>query len=82
MHLRAYLRFLFREQLKMHKNAKKKKHFTHQLMIHLTVQSRGVLQGTFDGAPKDALRDLHKDAQKGACEVELGLRLWLHLLLQ
>ena len=55
----------------MHKNAKKKKHFTHQLMIHLTVQSRGVLQGTFDGAPKDALRDLHKDAQKGACEVAL-----------
>ena len=55
----------------MHKNAKKKMHFTHQLMIHLTVQSRGVLEGIFDGAPKDALRDLHKDAQNGACEVAL-----------
>ena len=28
----------------MHKNAKKKMHFTHELMIHLTVQSRGVLE--------------------------------------
>ena len=26
---------------------------------------------TFDGAPKDALRDLHKNAQKGVCEVAL-----------
>ena len=51
-------------------------------MIHLTVQSRGALERTFDGAPKDTLSDLHKDAQKGAYEVALELHLWLHLLLQ
>ena len=53
-----------------------------QLMIHLTVQSRGAPEGTFDGAPKDALSGLHKDAQEGACEVELVFHLWLHLLMQ
>ena len=37
-------------------------------MIHLTVQSRGAPESTADGAPKDALSDLHKDAQKCACE--------------
>ena len=42
-----------------------------QLMIHLTVQSRGATECTFDGATKNVLRDLHKDAQKGACEVAL-----------
>ena len=56
----------------MQKNVKKKIHFTHQLMIHLTVQSRGALEGKSDGALKDATRkDPHKDAQKGACEVAL-----------
>ena len=39
----------------------KKIHFTLQLIIHLIVQSRGAPEGTFDGAPKDALSDLHKD---------------------
>ena len=46
-------------------------HFTLQLMIHLTVQSRDATEGTFDGSPKDALRDLHKDSHKGASEVAL-----------
>ena len=55
----------------MHKIVKKKIHFKHQLMIHLPVQSRVATEGTFDGAPKGALKDLHKDAQKGACEVAL-----------
>ena len=55
----------------MHKNVKKKIHFTHQLMIHLTVQSRGVLEGKSDSALKDATRNPHKDAQKSACEVAL-----------
>ena len=54
-HLRAHLRFSFREHLKMNKNVKKKIHFTLQLM-----------EGTFDGAPKDAL------GMMGACEVALG----------
>ena len=36
-------------------------HFTLQLIIHLTVQSRGALEGTFDGAHKD----LRKNAQRG-----------------
>ena len=71
MHLRAHLRFHSREQLKMHKNAKKKMHVIHNLIIHLTVQSRGALEGKSDGAPEDALRDLHKVGQKGACEVAL-----------
>ena len=59
-------------------------------MIHLTVQSRGAPEGTFDDAPKDAISDLHKDAQEGACEVSLKgapkvvleLKLWLRLLMQ
>ena len=74
----------------MHKNVKKKIHFTLQLMIHLTVQPRGAAEGTFDGPPKDALGDLHKDAQKGACEVApkialevaLEMHLWLYFLMQ
>ena len=70
----------------MHKNVKKKM----QLMTHLTFQSRGGPEGTFDGAPKEAHSDLHKDAQKGACEItlkgafEIGvvLCLWFYLLMQ
>ena len=54
-------------------------------MIHLTVQSRG----TLEGAPNDTLSNPHKDAQedafeialKGALEVALGLYLLLHLLM-
>ena len=71
MHLKAHLRFHFREQLKMRKNTKKKMHFTYLLIIHLAVQSRSTLDKTFNGAPKDALRDHHKDPQKGACKVAL-----------
>ena len=65
--------FHFREHLKMHKTVKKKMHFALQLMIHLTVQSRGVPEGTFDGAPKDALRMMSacEVALKSACEVAL-----------
>ena len=55
----------------MSKNAKKKMHFTLQLMIHLIVQSRGAPEGTFDGAPKDNLSDLHKNSQEGVFEVAL-----------
>ena len=65
-------------------------HFILQLMIHLTVQSRGAPEGTLKGAPKDTRSNLHKDAQerafevalKGALEVALGLHLWLRLLMQ
>ena len=53
LHLRAHLRFRCREYSKMQKNKTKKMHFQLQLMIHLTVESRG--------APKDVLNDLHKD---------------------
>ena len=36
------------------------------------MQSRGAPDCTFvDDAPKDALMDLHKNAQKGVCEVAL-----------
>ena len=51
-------------------------------MIHLTVQSRGAPEGTLEGAPNDALTNLHKDAQEGVFEVALRLHLWLHLLMQ
>ena len=50
--------------------------FCTELIIHLTMQSRGEPEGTFDDAPKDTLSDLHKDAQegvKGAHEVALEL---------
>ena len=49
-------------------------------MIHLTVQ----LRGTFDGAPKVALRIMGacEVALKDALEVALELHLWLHLLMQ
>ena len=40
-------------------------------MIHLTVQSRGAPEGTLEGAPNDALSNLHKDAQEGVFEVAL-----------
>ena len=54
------------------------------------MQSRGAPEGTFDGASKDTLSNLHKDAQEGVCEVTLKgalkaaleLHLWLHFLMQ
>ena len=46
-------------------------HFKLQLIIHLTVESRGAIKVTFDGAPKDDLSDLHKGAQEGAFEVAM-----------
>ena len=61
LHLRAHLRFHIKERLKMPKSVKKKLHFTLELMIHLSVKWRGATEDTFDGAPKDALSDLHKD---------------------
>ena len=69
---------------------KKKMHFMLQSMIHLIVQWRGSPDATFDGAPKDALSNLHKDAQEGAYDVSLTgalgvalkFHLWLHLLMQ
>ena len=42
-----------------------------KLMIHLTVQSRGALEGTLEGAPNGALSNLHKVAQEDALEVAL-----------
>ena len=45
--------------------------FYAELTIHLTMHSRDASEGTFDGAPKDTLSDLHKDAQEGVCEVAL-----------
>ena len=53
----------------MYKNVKEKMHFILHLIIHLTVQSRSALEGTLEGAPNDALSNLHKDAQEGAFEV-------------
>lgn len=48
----------------MHKTVKRKICFLLQLMIHLTVLSRGAPEDTLDGAPNDALSDLHKDSEK------------------
>ena len=68
----------------MHKNVKKKMHFTLQLMIHLPVPSRGAPEGTFDCVLKNALRVMGacEIALKGTLEVPLELHLWLHLLMQ
>ena len=64
----------------MHKNVKKKMHSTLQLMIHLTVQSRIAPEGTFDGASKDALSNLHKDAQERSCEAALKVILEIAMI--
>ena len=45
--------------------------FYAELIIHSRMQSRSAPGGRFDGAPKDTLSDLHKDAQEGVCEVAL-----------
>ena len=71
LHLNVCLMFYFREHLKMYKNVKEKMYFILNLIIHLTVQSRGAPKGTLEGAPNDALSNLHKDA--------LGVHLRLHL---
>ena len=90
LHMNVRLMFYFREHLKIYKNVKEKMNFILKLMIHLAVKSRGAPEGTFEGAPNDALTNLHKDAEesafevalKGALEVALGLHLWFHLLMQ
>ena len=64
--------------------------FYAELITHSKMQSRSAPGGRFDGAPKDTLNDLHKDAQEGVCEVALKaaldvafeLHLWLHFLIQ
>ena len=61
LHLIAHQRFYFRKHLKLHQNVIKKTHFTLELIIHLTVQSRGA----FDGAPKGAFSNPHNNV-KGA----------------
>ena len=71
----------------MYKYLKEKMYFMVQIMIHLTVQSRGAPEGTLDDAPNDILSSLHKDAQERvfevalncALKVALGLHLWVHL---
>ena len=51
----------------MHKNMKKKMYFTPSWWFKIM---GGASAGTFDGACKDGLTDLHKDVSEGA----LGLR--------
>ena len=90
LHLNARLIFHFTEHLKMYKDEKEEIYFMLQVIIHLTMHSRSAPEGTIEGAPNDALINLHKDAKegafevalKGALEVALGLHQWLHLLRQ
>ena len=53
LHLKAHLKFRFREQSKMYANVKENIYFMLQLMTNLTVQLRGgpdtVLEGAIDG---------------------------------
>ena len=63
LNLRAPLRFHFMGHLKIHKYVNKKNHFTLNLMIPLTVQSRVAPAGSFDRAPKDTLKMM------GSCEL-------------
>ena len=60
-------------------------HFTLHLMIHLTMQSRGAPECTFNGRSKNALSDLDgacEVALNSAFEVALEQRLWLLFLMQ
>ena len=68
--------------LKNAQNCKEKDAFYTELIIHLTVQSRGAPEGTFDGAPKETQDGACEVALKSAIEVVLELHLWLHLLMQ
>ena len=70
------------ETLKNAKYCKENHAFYAELITQLTMQSRGALEGTFDGTPKDTFSDLHKDAQEGVCEVELKSALEAALELQ
>ena len=71
--------------LKNAKYCKENYAFYAELITHSTMKSRGALEGTFDGTPKDTFSNLHKDAQDGVCEVALkdalDAALELHLLL-
>ena len=60
----------------MTKNVKKKMHFTLQVMIHLTVQSRGALKYALSGLYECAQEGACEFALKGALEVALKLHLW------
>ena len=41
------------------------------MVAHLLEHKSAQHEGTFDGVPKEALRDLYEEAQKGACESAL-----------
>ena len=51
--------------------SKENDEFYAELVIHLTMQSRGAPEGKFNGVPKETLSDIHKDAREGACQVAL-----------
>ena len=52
---------LYLSTCRKHLKADKKNAFEAELMIQLTVQSKGESESTFDGGSKDAFSDLHKD---------------------
>ena len=66
----------------MYKNVKEKMHFILNLMIYLTVQSRGAPNDALSNPHKDSREDAFEVALKGALEVTLGMYLRLHLLIQ
>ena len=81
--LRTHLRISLQGALKNAQTCEEKDAFYAAVDDPLDSQSRGAAEGTFDGPPKDALRDFHKDEHKGAFEVALkgalGVALVLHL---
>ena len=71
-------------ELKNVQKCEEKDPFYAGLMIHLTVQSIGAPEGTFDGAPTDAqkcTRSAFEVPLKGALEVAHEMHLWLYLLM-
>ena len=63
----------------MHKNLKKKVHFTLQLMIQLTVQSKDAPDDTLDGAPRMHLAISIKMHKKVHLRLHVRVHLRLHL---
>ena len=65
-HLKEYQRFSFRDHLKLHKNVKKKHIF--KVVIDGLLDS--AIEGVIQGAPRDAINNPYKDAQKATVTCE------------
>ena len=65
-HLKEYQRFSFRDHLKLHKNVKKK----HIFKVVIDGLFDSAIEGVIQGAPRDAINNPYKDAQKATVTSE------------